>query len=361
MAKTPAQDYAPDDGEAAKRAADWIDADPYPDIAMALLTAAHIKAYVQATGMLFPFDDAGLKSASYEMALRGEVIWWNDDKVKQRTEVKARSPSFIDLPPNSITFVQVEPLFRLPRYMAIRFNLRIALVHRGILLGTGPLVDPGFEGRLLIPLHNLTATVCRLDLKKALIWVEFTKTTYGSPPGDHSKNLFPPEGKNLSPEEYLYKASLGEPILSSIPQATKLASERAVAAEEEAKKSASSLGTIRNVGILVVLTVVGGIASIVYNSLSLSGTLSGQMSTLNQNMVNMQKDLGLLATRVTTLEGKTATDAAKADADGAALAKSMADLGARVDELGRHAATPPPAFQPAPRPVPRPTAKRRRR
>ena len=46
---------------------------------------------------------------------------------------------------------------RLPNYIAVQFNLRITHVHRGLLLGTGPLVDPGFHGKILIPLHNLTS------------------------------------------------------------------------------------------------------------------------------------------------------------------------------------------------------------
>ena len=48
-------------------------------------------------------------------------------------------------PENSITFVQIESKIRLPNYIALRFNLRIQHVHRGLLLGTGPLVDPGFQ------------------------------------------------------------------------------------------------------------------------------------------------------------------------------------------------------------------------
>jgi hypothetical protein len=52
----------------------------------------------------------------------------------------------------------------------------------GPLLGTGPLVDPGFRGKLLIPMHNLTASDYELATKEALIWIEFTKTTYNCEP-----------------------------------------------------------------------------------------------------------------------------------------------------------------------------------
>ena len=51
-------------------------------------------------------------------------------------------------------------------------------MHRGLLVGTGPLVDPGFRGKLLIPLHNLTLDAYEIRGDEGLIWVEFTKTSF---------------------------------------------------------------------------------------------------------------------------------------------------------------------------------------
>lgn len=68
-----------------------------------------------------------------------------------------------------------EPTFRIPDYIALRFNLQITHVHKGLLLGTGPLIDPGFEGKLLIPLHNFTLNKYTLYGGQDLVWIEFTK------------------------------------------------------------------------------------------------------------------------------------------------------------------------------------------
>src|SRR5262249_41492637 len=155
---------------------------------------------------------------------------------------------------NSITFVQVEPVFRLPDYIAIRFNLRITHVHRGLLLGTGPLVDPGFEGKLLIPLHNLTASKYDLDTRDALIWIEFTKTTFSfvPAPGSAASQLrhftrFPNSKKNLLPEQYLRKASAGQPIRSSIPDAME---QSRTDARNAAKSATQMRDSVRNIGLL---------------------------------------------------------------------------------------------------------------
>jgi deoxycytidine triphosphate deaminase len=87
--------------------------------------------------------------------------------------------SGIVLEANSITFVETDVEFRLPQYIAMRFNLHIKLVHRGLLLCTGPIVDPGFRGRLLIPLHNLTSQPLTIKQGEKIVWIEFTKTSFG--------------------------------------------------------------------------------------------------------------------------------------------------------------------------------------
>src|SRR5258708_17862500 len=152
--------------------------------------------------MLCPFYEKALKPAYYEAHIGGQCIWWDEHGQRQQKEI-ARGDSFV-LRASSIVFVQVEPVFRLPYYIAIRFNLRITHVHRGLLLGTGPLVDPGFCGKLLIPLHNLTSSDYDLDTSKALIWIEFTKTSYGTLPVEDVSNknrlnvVFPESKRGIS-------------------------------------------------------------------------------------------------------------------------------------------------------------------
>ncbi|KRA42033.1 hypothetical protein ASD80_09920 [Devosia sp. Root635] len=84
---------------------------------------------------------------------------------------------FLVIPKNSIVFVECDLDFRLPEFIALRFNLQIKHVHRGLLLGTGPLVDPGYWGKLCIPLHNLTDEDYLIKKSEGSIWLEFTKTT----------------------------------------------------------------------------------------------------------------------------------------------------------------------------------------
>jgi len=164
--------------DAVKRFAEWEHKDPRPDIAPALLNSKDICDYILTTGMIVPFSKEEaikykkLKSASYEIDFIGDVYY---NKKGKEQHVKIDVGKSFNLEKNSIAFVFLETHFRIPDYIALRFNLRITHVHRGLLLGTGPLVDPGFVGRLLVPLHNLTANEYILTGGEGLITVEFTK------------------------------------------------------------------------------------------------------------------------------------------------------------------------------------------
>lgn len=240
-----------DDIGADERAKLWAAEDPFPKIDRSLLSSVAIRNYARVTGMVHPFADKRIKAASYEVGMGGSFIYWKDGV---RKDEPIRERTSITLPANSISFVQTDVKFRLPHYIGMRFNLQIAHVHRGILLGTGPLVDPGFEGVLLIPLHNLTSSDYEMSASEALIWVEFTKTTFGQNSIGTGYDetclpnfLFPDRKKNRDADYYLARANKGNPIASSIPDViAKAASEAETSAKEatRAKNDASSAKTL---------------------------------------------------------------------------------------------------------------------
>lgn len=150
--------------------------DPCDDVQPALLNSVHIKRYGHEGCLVTDFDPERVNPASYTMCLLGILYWWERKRkrlVQQQQPITDGTP--VTLPRNSISYLLTAQEFRLPQYIAARFNLHIRHVHKGILLGTGPLVDPGFAGPLLIPLHNLTDNDYRVPGGNPIIWVEFTK------------------------------------------------------------------------------------------------------------------------------------------------------------------------------------------
>ena len=148
----------------------------------------------------------------------------------------------ITLTRNSISYLWIEERLRLPEYIAARFNLRISEVHKGILLGTGPLVDPGFGGRILIPLHNLTDNDYSLKGGQGIIWVEFTKVSkncYWLPDQEGTERPsglveFPSRKTIDDPDAYLSKAQVVGGVQSAFRGALDKANEAAANSKTDA-------------------------------------------------------------------------------------------------------------------------------
>jgi deoxycytidine triphosphate deaminase len=173
-------DFAKTEPEALSRYEMYKSVDPYPQILPALLSSAQIQAYIAKTGMIFPYfpdDDPKeekVTSASLTMTIGPEVLYW-DSEGKEQYKKDLKKEESITLRPNSITFFRPAERFNIPDYIAVRFNLRIKHVHRGLLLGTGPLIDPGYKGYPMVPVHNLTDNEYIVRVGDDFINVEFTK------------------------------------------------------------------------------------------------------------------------------------------------------------------------------------------
>lgn len=167
-------DFAASKAEAENRFKKYKSLDPFPNIKQTLLSSADIQAYIAATGMIHPFKNKTIAQASITMTIGPEVLFWNQENNQKYRQDYSENEEII-LRANSITFLRTAERFQVPDYIAVRFNFRIKHVHRGLLLGTGPLIDPGFVGYPMIPVHNLTDDEYRVYVGEEFINVEFTK------------------------------------------------------------------------------------------------------------------------------------------------------------------------------------------
>lgn len=237
------------------------DDDPFPSVPATILSSEHVKAYAKNATLMHPFYEDKVKAATYEVRPGGQFIRWDPVSNKKVVEdietLKKSGKTSITIPKNSIAFVQLESEFYLPSYIAARFNLRITHVHRGLLLGTGPVVDPGFRGHILIPIHNLTSDDYDIDLTDGIIWVDFTKTSRAVNLSNSGleKDAFqpmPPYKIDRAPEYYLEKANQNNPIQSSIPQSIKDMEGRSRTLEASARRMKRNSYFLTTVGVIAI-------------------------------------------------------------------------------------------------------------
>lgn len=276
--------------------------DPLPGIEPALLNSLDIRRYVDKGCLLEPesFDQKRMKPASYEMRFLGELSHW--EEVDGRLEKRCRKVSEgdrIELRKNSISYLWTEERLLLPEYIAARFNLRIRDVHKGILLGTGPLIDPGFGGRILIPLHNLTDGKYFLTGGDGIIWVEFTKVStnrYWLPGHQDTKRpcklvAFPPGKRIASSDGYLEKAGAAAGVQSAFRgalESTRGAADEAKAAAEAAR---SSIARGTNFGIIGVLGVVVGVAALLFSAFEISVQVTDRVHRQSERIGVLERKL----------------------------------------------------------------------
>lgn len=276
--------------------------DPYSqDIAPALLNSADIKKYVDIGCLLdkATFDSSLLKPASYEMRFLGKLYDWvitDEGQLKLRCrEIVKNKPTTLHR--NSITYLWMAEQLFLPEYIAARFNLHIRDVHKGLLLGTGPLVDSGFSGSLLIPLHNLTNNNYEICGGDGIIWVEFTKLSKSEywkhqdkegvqrPP---NLRMFP-NAKDLDdPFAYFLKSGVTAQggVQSAFHGALDEARSAAETARKGAEKSRDSTERFRRLytwaGLATMILIVAAVATIIVQGYSLVSQVVTTTNELHQ-------------------------------------------------------------------------------
>jgi len=173
---------------------------------MLLSDQIHRFCTLQPQGLLISegYDESKLRPAAFTLTV-GDVYYDSNGERKQLSE---QSPSF-EMPPNSIVFVSIAESLDLPFYIVARFNLRVEWVYKGILLGTGPQVEPGFRGKLSCPLYNLTNHPHLIARKEPFATIDFERTTnfVQHPPRQVLDNLRQQE------KLYAYEADEGKLLL----------------------------------------------------------------------------------------------------------------------------------------------------
>lgn len=147
-----------------------------------MLSSPHIQFCIDKYKIIKNYDPKCLGPATYNMRIGGDVLAWEKDKkiefkLEKQEDLNKNIRSKIEFKPNSLTFVTTVEEFNLTKDIIARFNLKSKLVHQGLLLGTGPIVDPQLKARLLIPIHNFSNKTITMEFGQELISVEFTKTS----------------------------------------------------------------------------------------------------------------------------------------------------------------------------------------
>lgn len=135
---------------------------------MILTNAQIVEAYKRGDILIEPFNEEQVQGATYDIRVGEQGITTSSKKV-----VNIREAGFLTLQPGDFGIVIVDEIIRLgPRYVG-RFGLRSKYARKGLIATTGPQIDPGYHGRLIIGLTNLAPKSVTISHHDHLLSVEF--------------------------------------------------------------------------------------------------------------------------------------------------------------------------------------------
>lgn len=140
-----------------------------------------------------PFNSKQVQPASYDLRVGDQGI---TTSLKKKVDIS--KDGYLLVQPGDFAVIIIHEEIKLGSQYTARFGLRSKYARRGLVATTGLQVDPGFEGRLMVGLTNLTPKAVSLPHLDDFISMEFHKL---AEPAAHPYSG-PYQGrKDLGPEE----------------------------------------------------------------------------------------------------------------------------------------------------------------
>lgn len=118
--------------------------------------------------LINPFETGQVQAATYDFRVGAQGATTSSKKL-----VDIKSNGFILLQPGDFGVITVMEELRLgPQYVG-RFGLRSKYARKGLIATTGPQIDPGYHGKLILGVTNLTPRPISLPYKDDFVSVEF--------------------------------------------------------------------------------------------------------------------------------------------------------------------------------------------
>lgn len=115
-----------------------------------------------------PFESNQVQGATYDFRVGKQGATTSSKKI-----VNIEDEGYLLLKPGDFAIVVVLEQLRLSPQHVGRFGLRSKYARKGLIATTGPQIDPGYDGRLILGLTNLTPKAVSLPYKDDLVSVEF--------------------------------------------------------------------------------------------------------------------------------------------------------------------------------------------
>ncbi|WP_175715323.1 dCTP deaminase [Burkholderia ambifaria] len=140
--------------------------------------------------LIDPFVAGNVRLSSYDLTIGSEYYISADGKSSAIATQQLSPNQSFTIPPHGICFILSGEDINLPEDITAKISLRMSLVYRGLVLTSQPPFDPGYSGKAVVMVHNLSSDAHHLKRGDRIATIEFVKvhnpSTPGSPPTHRS-------------------------------------------------------------------------------------------------------------------------------------------------------------------------------
>jgi len=129
-----------------------------------------VSHYKKGDIVIAPFDEEQVQAASYDLRVGEQGATTTAKKL-----INIKETGYLALQPGDFAILVTLEELRLGPQFSARIGLRSKYARKGVIATTGPQIDPGYHGRLIVGLTNLTPKPVTLPYKDDFITLEFHK------------------------------------------------------------------------------------------------------------------------------------------------------------------------------------------
>ena len=131
-------------------------------------------------GMVENFNYENLNSSSYDVTVGDEYRFSHEENIRELNRFK----KYIKIPEYSLCYILTKEKLKLPNNISACIHPRNKHVKDGLLMYPQPPIDPGYNGKLYILLHNLSNQERILERGECIASLSFYKMSRDSNPYD---------------------------------------------------------------------------------------------------------------------------------------------------------------------------------
>lgn len=125
--------------------------------------------------LITPYNEANTRAGSYDLTIGDEYyIGSSQDESILDTQSLSKDQSFA-IPPHAVCFILLTEAIKLPSDVTAKISLRMTHIYSGLVLTSQPPFDPGYSGKIIVMIHNFSASPVYLKKGERLATIEFSK------------------------------------------------------------------------------------------------------------------------------------------------------------------------------------------